>query len=269
MFDGLLKCPCQTCKNVSYQDPDTVNLHLYQYGFRPDYFMWTSHGESYIENITPVDAASVESNPYRNMVIDAFEYEYSHENIRGDDVEEEPHLEAKKFFDMLKAAEKPLYEGCNMCLLSVAARVTNINSEYNVPNKDVDNFTSLIKDICPNNNDMTESFYKTRKLLEGLELPHQKIDVCPEGCRLFWKENVNLEECLIRKASRYKPTRENGKRSPKKVLHYLPIAPRLQRLYTTKSTAEQMRWHANSHSPEGVMNHPCDGEAWKHFNTTF
>lgn len=80
---------------------------------------------------------------------------------------------------MLKGAKKPLYDGCNLSLLSLAARSTNIKCEYDVPHKAIDNIASLIKEIWPNDNKMTDTFYKTRKLLNGLELPHQKIDVCP------------------------------------------------------------------------------------------
>lgn len=90
----------------------------------------------------------------------------------------------------------------------------------------------------------------------------------------FWKENNDLNECLICKSGRYKTTRENGKPSLKKVLHYLPITPRLQRLYATNSTAEQMRWHAMrshaTHSKQSdTMIHSSDAEAWKHFDATF
>lgn len=47
---------------------------------------------------------------------------------------------------------------------------------------------------------------------------------------------------------------------------YLPITKRLQRLYASKSTAGHMRWHAEHVQEEGVMRHPSDAEAWKHFN---
>jgi len=32
-------------------------------------------------------------------------------------------------------------------------------------------------------------------------------------------------------------------------------------------TAEHMTWHQSHHAVDGVMVHPFDGEAWKHFNS--
>jgi len=91
----------------------------------------------------------------------------------------------KAFFEMIEAAEKPLYDGCQSSLLSVATRITNLKCEYNIPNRAIDDFASLIKDICPDNNKMAETFYGTEKLLAGLEMPHERIDVCRKGCMLF------------------------------------------------------------------------------------
>lgn len=47
---------------------------------------------------------------------------------------------------------------------------------------------------------------------------------------------------------------------------YLPIVPRLQRLYASTVTAKHMTWHNKENGESGVLSHPCDGEAWKHFN---
>lgn len=102
-----------------------------------------------------------------------------------DNLVEESFPEAKMFFDMLANAQKPLYDGCKLSLLSVAARVTNMKCEYNIPHRAIDGITSLMREICPDDNKMTNSFYATKKLLKGLELPHQKIDVCPNGFMLF------------------------------------------------------------------------------------
>ncbi|XP_021741193.1 uncharacterized protein LOC110707492 [Chenopodium quinoa] len=243
MIDGLLKCPCAKCRNVPYLNPDDVKFHLYQNGFRPNYHKWTFHGEDDFDNKSPecgYTSIGDTSNPYKSMVLDAFESNYHLEYaLEGSSDREEPNPEFKKFFDMLKADEKPLYDGCKLSLLSVAARITNLKCEYNMPHKAIDCVASLIKDICPEINNMTDSFYKTRKLLDGLELPHHKIDVCPNGCMLFWKENSDLEKCRVCKVNRYKTSRSKVKKSPRKVLYYLPIAPRLQRLYATKSTAEK------------------------------
>ncbi|KAJ8764635.1 hypothetical protein K2173_006717 [Erythroxylum novogranatense] len=42
----------------------------------------------------------------------------------------------------------------------------------------------------------------------------------------------------------------------------------LQRLYASEVTASHMRWHAEHEQEDGVMTHPSDALAWKHFNDT-
>ncbi|XP_052622260.1 uncharacterized protein LOC128127643 [Lactuca sativa] len=52
-------------------------------------------------------------------------------------------------------------------------------------------------------------------------------------------------------------------------MRYLPIAPRLQRLYLTKNTAKQMTWRYEHQKEPGLMVHPSDGEARKHFDSMY
>jgi len=52
-----------------------------------------------------------------------------------------------------------------------------------------------------------------------------------------------------------------------KKLRYFPITPRLQRLFMSQRTAEHVTWHQSHHAVDGVMMHPSNDEAWKHFNS--
>ncbi|CAL9004873.1 unnamed protein product [Prunus brigantina] len=52
-------------------------------------------------------------------------------------------------------------------------------------------------------------------------------------------------------------------------MRYLPLKPRLQRLYMSTHTATDMRWHKEKRVNNDVMRHPADGEAWKEFDRTF
>ncbi|KAL0448009.1 UNVERIFIED_CONTAM: hypothetical protein Slati_1928800 [Sesamum latifolium] len=68
------------------------------------------------------------------------------------------------------------------------------------------------------------------------------------------------------------PTRErnpNRKKTPYAILNYLPLTPRLQRLYASKATAEQMTWYANHQTEEGSMCHPSDAKPWRHFDRIY
>jgi len=268
-----LKCPCTKCRNKPYRDVDTVKLHLYQRGFVAHYYRWVHHGEPFLEDEgagTSSPTIQVMENPMRDMVVDAFAATMSSLQPEAmNNEEKEPIAEAKRFMQLLQAAERPLYEGCEMSLLKAVACLTNLKCEYNLPHRAVDALATFMKEICPDTNDMAKNYYEIKKLLAGLELPHTKIDVCPNGCMLFWMDNETLEACSVCNEGRYSRVSKEGRKIPRKQLIYFPIGPRLQRLYATKSIAPHMRWHHEHSRPAGVMAHPSDSDAWKHLDASF
>ena len=48
-------------------------------------------------------------------------------------------------------------------------------------------------------------------------------------------------------------------------MHYLPLTPKLKRLYASMSLAPHMRWHIENKRNDDVMTHPSHNEAWKYF----
>ena len=56
--------------------------------------------------------------------------------------------------------------------------------------------------------------------------------------------------------------------TPRKLFHYFPLGPRLQRWYAYATTANHMRWHAEHRSKDGEMCHPSDSEAQLTFIAT-
>ncbi|KAL0445947.1 UNVERIFIED_CONTAM: hypothetical protein Slati_1722600 [Sesamum latifolium] len=88
---------------------------------------------------------------------------------------------------------------------------------------------------------------------------------------LFWKDDKHLKFCKFYWHARYKPLRgqkSRRKKSAYATLRYLPITLRLQRFYASSTTVEHMSRHATHETENGVMCHPSDVEAWKHFNKT-
>uniref|UniRef100_A0A151UEQ9 Uncharacterized protein n=1 Tax=Cajanus cajan TaxID=3821 RepID=A0A151UEQ9_CAJCA len=49
-------------------------------------------------------------------------------------------------------------------------------------------------------------------------------------------------------------------------MFYLPIIPRLQRMFASMQTPGHMTWHHENKKSVGVLRHPSDGKAWKHFD---
>ena len=89
---------------------------------------------------------------------------------------------------------------------------------------------------------------------------------------LFRKEHADANYCTKCKSSRWLEVDSgDGQKKqlqiPVKIVRYLPFIPRIQRLFMTEESAQQMRWHKNGkrYRPEKMI-HPSDGEAWKHFD---
>jgi hypothetical protein len=86
---------------------------------------------------------------------------------------------------------------------------------------------------------------------------------------LFCKENKDGTECMHCGRSRYvNMINEDGASVTTKVvvkqLHYIPITPRLKRLFLCEEMAQQMRWHKEGirdSEDTDIMSHPADAEA--------
>ena len=62
---------------------------------------------------------------------------------------EPPNLEALQFYDLLKNAEQPLYEGCSKSRLATVVDFLIIKSEAGIAEKYYDRLMSTVKGFCP------------------------------------------------------------------------------------------------------------------------
>ena len=134
----------------------------------------------------------VDHDRMHDMVTDAFRATRSVieevENVEG------PNLDAKSFYEMLAAANEPIYEGCREGLskLSLVARMMNIKTDHNLPEVCKDAWAQLFKEYLPKDNLCAESYYEIQKLVHSLVLPSEMIDVCIDKCMIYWGENAEL-----------------------------------------------------------------------------
>jgi hypothetical protein len=97
----------------------------------------------------------------------------------------------------------------------------------------------LITDILPAKHRMPKDMYQSKKLLAGLGMKYEKIDVCEGNCMLFWKEHKEEKQCLVCKKPRFvEVVNEDGEKVVTDVAHkqlrYMPLTPRLKRLFLSK-----------------------------------
>nr|GEU38721.1 caffeic acid 3-O-methyltransferase [Tanacetum cinerariifolium] len=215
-----------------------------QYGFVLNYYVWDKHGEQPSQRINrefPNRAQAM--NLARNMVIDANGSQFEDMIFKAPTNLEPSNPAAKRFFDMLKKADAPLYKGCEgHSILSATSRMLNIKSDFNMSQTCYDRVMQAIKEFIPRST-MCSNYYQSKKMVSQLGL----------GCD----------------HARYKPKEEgssNGKDISYKYKHYFMLILRLQRLYMSKETAQHTTWHHEHKREPGVLSHPSDREAWKKFD---
>jgi hypothetical protein len=275
-----LRCPCKKCECRRFHNVDDVMVHLYERGFMNNYYCWTNHGESMPRSSPVVVDESYydngqhreEFNPFEQMIMDHIGPEVGRVIEQGQNMEEYPNPEAKKFYDMLATAQAPLWDGCeNYTQLSASMVALSIKSDYNMSQGCFNRMVQFMGDAMPSGNGMVPNFYQAKKSVTSLGLGVIQIDCCPNGCMLYRNAdaNDNVTTCKYCGTNRYKISSRRGiqKKVALKKMWYFPITPRLQRLYSSIATASHMRWHFENHRKPGVLTHPSDGEAWKHFDS--
>ncbi|CAJ2639558.1 unnamed protein product [Trifolium pratense] len=296
--EGGIRCPCMVCQCRRFFSEDEIKFHLYTKGFQPNYWVWTSHGESFSSDRSRVDvnqggstsagpAVSVAQNYHEhypvnemnNMITDALGINVAN-NGSGDEYEadELPNDEAQRLFNLLKETSKPLFEGSEDSKLTMCVRLLGIKSQFLVPELAMDEMIKMMLDVTPIPGDLPQSCYEVKQLVSKLGLGVKRIDCCVNGCMLFYNNEFgvsdgDLAECKFCKEPRYCETKNSQSSSkkpiPRKVMFYLPIISRLQRLYASLQTAGKMTWHSKNYEKRkssGELRHPSDGLAWKHFD---
>ncbi|CAJ2657167.1 unnamed protein product [Trifolium pratense] len=170
---------------------------------------------------------------------------------------ERPNEEAQRFFDLLKETNTPLCEGSRDSKLTVCIRLLGIKSECLVSEYTMDLITKLMLDITIDRPlDLPKNYYEARQLVAKLGLGAKRIDCCVNGCMLYYSNEFGVDdgallECKFCQEPRYRVTRNSRsvrrKPIPRKAMFYLPIIPRLQRLYASMQTASKMTWHRKNY----------------------
>ncbi|OIT36597.1 hypothetical protein A4A49_06472 [Nicotiana attenuata] len=178
------------------------------------------------------------------MIHDAYGYANTADANNLPHHNEEPNLQAQKFYQLLEDAETELYPGCkSVSKLSFVVRLLHLKCINHWTNKSMDDLLSFFKEVLPVESFVPNSFYEAKKVLRDLGLGYTKIDACQNDCILYWREHANAQSCPKCGESRWKSKENGGKKVAHKVLRHFPIKPRLQRLYMARETAKKMRWH--------------------------
>jgi hypothetical protein len=183
--------------------------------------------------------------------------------------DQQPSPMVQNFYRLLAASEEEVHDGTEMTILQAVRRLMGMRSKYNFSNQCYNDIVKFVIDLIPAKRNMAKDLYQSKKIIAGLRMDYEKIDVCEKNCMLFWKEHKDDTECVHCDRSRYvKVLNEDGASITTKVvvkqLRYMPITPRLKLLNLSEETVKQMRWHKegkrDSEDPN-ILSHPADTEA--------
>ncbi|XP_023771634.2 uncharacterized protein LOC111920288 [Lactuca sativa] len=273
-----IRCPCSVCKNRNYKSRQMVEFDICQNGFMPNYYQWSAHGELYptqdmgqCSNAGPSQDVGQEDSAdvgvytgYQEMFTESMHQIHA---PYYQQTPQSPNQMADTFFTKMREFNEPLWEGCKKATsLSATSRLLHWKSECNVSDLTFDKLLPILKDCVPDDAKIPRNFYETKKKLKSLEMPSQRIHVCINHCILFNGQHSDLDHCVVCKESRYK---KNSNKVPNLVMTYMPIGPRLQRLFYSKKIARNLTWHSDHPINHEKMTHPSEGKAWIHFDTMF
>jgi hypothetical protein len=176
----IVRCPCSVCQNLRcLEDKRTIAIHLYKNGFVPGYEVWIFHDESGIRFVTKVEHdCDMRDVDRMDEMLEAMKAE-----VTGD----LQTVEVEAFVKLLKALEYPLHEHTKVTLLDFITQMMTIKCKYFFSNNCYNNLVKLISDILPKPHKVPKDMYQSKKMMSALRLKYEKIDVCPDNCKLFWK----------------------------------------------------------------------------------
>ena len=172
-----LLCLCARCKNVKQRDAKVVARHLVLYGFKGNYYVWTSHGEKFYDvgESSGANHSTGEEEMWESPTWNAHEDHYQGiPEVQADiappymsePIEEtnvaEPYRDS--VFEAFEAATQPLYEGCadGISQLSLASRMVKVKTYYNLEEACVDEISEVFKSMLPQPNKAPERITRQR-----------------------------------------------------------------------------------------------------------
>ncbi|KAL9687217.1 hypothetical protein QQ045_031615 [Rhodiola kirilowii] len=134
-----------------------------------------------------------------------------------------------------------------------------------------DSICDYIQSLANCDNRLPTSFNHSKRLVSDLGMRYKRIDLCVNGCMIYYSESEGMTNCTSCDEDRCQPGASQSTsryvRVARSSMFYLDIIPRLQRLFLMKNIAQHMSRHALNPPNATSMVHPSDGESWKYFDS--
>ena len=176
------------------------------------------------------------------MVCGALRQPETSEAPNLNNTEAPPNEDTQRFYNLLLDVIEPLYEGASDSKLSISVRLLACKSNWNDPDQCLEYIAKMFLDVTPIK-DRLRKIYDVKRLVSKLGLEAKRIDYYVDACMLYYNNDGALAECKFCNKPRYHVKivgTSNRKPVPLKVMFYLPIIPRLQRIFASMQIASQM-----------------------------
>ena len=141
----------------------------------------------------------------------------------------------------------PLFEGSPHTLLQSLVKYFTWFCEHpGISKEALSSMLNIQHSMLPPNNNMLSSYEAALKIIQPYLIKSQVYDVCPNDCVIFTGNYKDLSECPKCNAKRY----IGSSRIPARTFTYLPLKPRLSRLFNASSLAQVLQSHAVIRSNE-------------------
>ncbi|GAU10147.1 hypothetical protein TSUD_418600 [Trifolium subterraneum] len=169
--EGGIRCLCASCDCRWIRSEDEIKYDLYTKGFRPNYWIWTSHGETIMSD-PPASSATNFGVVYQGsssssaLIVPAQNYQHYPFNEMdhmitdalgigvandGDeyDGDQLSNADAQRFFNLLKDTNEPLFEDSTDSKLTVCVRLLGLKCNFLIPELAMDAIAKLVLDTTP------------------------------------------------------------------------------------------------------------------------
>ena len=163
-------------------------------------------------------------------------------------------------YDQEVLSSTPLYNGA-MTVMDALVKHLSWFSEH--PSISKEALSDVLRmehlEILPPGNNLPSSYNDAMKVIEPFLIQPIMFHACPNDCIIFRGDHTDLETCPTCGANRYKQTGIPAKR-----FTYLPVGPRLVRLFGTSNLAKIVQAHGLHHSTKHVSMYDIhDSPTWK------
>ena len=133
-----------------------------------------------------------------------------HVDVSGDDFSAEQNTTMEDFSDIFQKAKKELYPGCKkFSVLTFIVKLMHIKVLNCWSNKSFDMLLQLLKEAFSEGTIIGKSIYEVKRMLRELGLGYESIDACKWDCALFWKENKDLDKCVVNQGTNFTKLKVN------------------------------------------------------------